>query len=227
MSVNFKDFDQLFAPKEFGDIVFKTDFARDTVANCISNDWGFPDKAKCGIILAGSTGTGKTTLANLIPGWMEEQRTGNVEPIVDDYNVIGAEGYSQLAKIRGIIGHLPTGQSQHYFVLNEFDQMADASADALKVTMDACNGRAVFIMTTNKLHKVEAAVKNRCHIVDFDPAPAVNWMPFVQKVLNYYGVSCYSAADLLPLIETCKGSGQAISELSKRIIQKHYLAHAV
>lgn len=225
MDINFEDFDQLFAPKQLSDIVFKDEFARQTIANCINKNWGFPSKGKCGIILAGSTGTGKTTLANLLPGWIEEARTGNATPVIDSYNVTSAEGSTQLASIRNISTQMPFGQCKNYFVLNEFDLLSQSCAGSLKTTMDCFNGRAVFIMTTNRLYKVEAPVINRCHVVGFDPAPEINWVPFVQKVLNHYGADRYTQDQLVDVIETCKGSGQAIEEVAKRIVQQHYLAH--
>lgn len=222
MKVDFSKFEDLTAPAQLSDIVFKTQYAKETVENCISGDWGFPGSGKCGIILYGDTGTGKTTLANLIPGWIEANKTGELDPYIDSYDITSKEGHEQIATVRSCLNSTPILGSHHYIVLNEIDNLGEGTAASLKAVMDAGRDRAVFVMTTNSISKLDKAVLNRSYVVDFNAAPPQQWLPTVRKVLNHYNVSGIPDQVLLPLIQGCKGSGREVLEVSKRLVQKHY-----
>mgnify|MGYP000496998834 CR=1 FL=1 len=64
--MNMKDFEIRYTPKTVDDIVFASDDSRTLVEDLISGDRPFPVReGKCGILLYGIPGTGKSALANM------------------------------------------------------------------------------------------------------------------------------------------------------------------
>ena len=73
----FSDFEERFSPKCVDDIVFANDDARGLVGDLITGARPFPIKeGKCGILLYGVNGTGKSALAKLLPDAIERARGG-------------------------------------------------------------------------------------------------------------------------------------------------------
>ena len=69
-----------YTPKTPADIVFACDATRDLVLDLISGKMAFPAYGRNGIILYGTYGTGKSTLAAKLPDAMEMQRSGVIPP---------------------------------------------------------------------------------------------------------------------------------------------------
>ena len=65
-----------YTPKTPEDIVFACDATRDLVLDLISGKTAFPAYGRNGIILYGTYGTGKSTLAAMLPDAIEMQRGG-------------------------------------------------------------------------------------------------------------------------------------------------------
>lgn len=66
-------------------------------------------------------------------------------------------------------------------------------------------------MTTNYFEKIDYAVRDRCHCIAFNAAPAERWRPLARRILqeaNIYGVT---DEQLDAVIAPCNGSARNIT----------------
>ena len=150
-----------YRPAKVDGYVFVDDAQRDQVQQWI-RDGSIPH-----LMLSGSAGTGKTTLAKLLIN----------ELGVDEYDVMWANGSKEARKIEwvdkliGFCQTMPFGKFK-VVLIDEADYMnKDSVQPALRNLMEDYSQTVRFILTCNYPHKIIAPLHSRCqgfHIVKTD-----------------------------------------------------------
>jgi DNA polymerase III delta prime subunit len=150
-----------YRPSKVDGYVFVDDAQRDQVQQWIQ-DGSIPH-----LMLSGSAGTGKTTLAKLLIN----------ELGVDEYDVMWANGSKEARKIEwvdkliGFCQTMPFGKFK-VVLIDEADYMnKDSVQPALRNLMEDYSQTVRFILTCNYPHKIIAPIHSRCqgfHIVKTD-----------------------------------------------------------
>jgi DNA polymerase III delta prime subunit len=150
-----------YRPSKVDGYVFVDDAQRDQVQQWI-RDGSIPH-----LMLSGSAGTGKTTLAKLLIN----------ELGVDEYDVMWANGSKEARKIEwvdkliGFCQTMPFGKFK-VVLIDEADYMnKDSVQPALRNLMEDYSQTVRFILTCNYPHKIIAPIHSRCqgfHIVKTD-----------------------------------------------------------
>ena len=208
-----EDFELKYSPKTIGDIVFKSTNEEQQIMDIVNGKVPFP-ASKCGILLYGVWGTGKSQLAKLLPDAIEMNKTGNSSNY--HYYPIGSgnDGVKVIGKIEQQAWLYPFA-SHHYFVLDEVDRLKPEVMLSLKQVMNLPS--SVFILTTNDLSAIDKGVLSRCVRVDFNAAPNTAWLPKVKQILADYNVT-RTDKELIDAINLCKGDAREILYTAQRIV---------
>jgi DNA polymerase III delta prime subunit len=198
-----------FLPKTLDECVISDVRSKDILASILNGSMPFPAFGKCGILLHGNYGTGKTTTARLLPELIEVSQ-GGFNAYYDFYSCAqGMNGVSLISKISDRTSYVSLNDSSlHYSVLDEVDNLTDAAQASLKAIMDCYHG--IFVMTTNDISKMDKGIVNRSHVIHMLTAQSQSWLPLVKRVITSTGANCPPDSLLLPIIETCNGSGREI-----------------
>ena len=205
-----------YTPKNIDEIVYHSVTERHLIKSIATGAVQFPMCGKNGILLYGNYGTGKTTLAKLLPEAIERSKGGSDA----DVNFIACEQGQNGAKLMTNLRNRTdfaswNDSSYHYFLLDEVDNLTDAALASLKSAMNT--PLTIFIMTTNHISKIDGGVLNRCERVNFSAAPLAEWLPLARRVLSDSGGRPVADAKLLPVIAGCKGSVREIVSAMQRI----------
>ncbi len=210
-----------FKPKTLEECVISDVRSKDILSQILNGQLPFPAFGKCGILLHGDYGTGKTTTACLLPELIETSRSGS-NAMYDFYQCAqGMNGVSLMNTITQRTSFISLNQrGLHYSILDEVDNLTQAAQASLKAIMDCRHG--VFILTTNNINQVDKGVVNRCHVIHMLVARPQDWLPLVKRVITSTGAICPPDTSLLPIIQSCTGSGREIltatMQLSAQVI---------
>lgn len=205
----FKDFGERFTPKTINDIVFASQDSRDLIDDLVTGARPFPiHEGKCGILLYGISGTGKSALAKLLPDAIEIARGGVQADEMYERVQPNNNGLKMMAKVVSTAQLMPSGRYR-YFVLDEVDCL---NTDAMKILKSVMNyPQTVWVFTTNHFHMIEAGVRDRCHCIPFNAAPAANWLPLARRILTHAGVAGVTDQQLIEVIAPCNGTARDIT----------------
>ena len=205
----FKDFGERFTPKTINDIVFASQDSRDLIDDLVTGARPFPiHEGKCGILLYGISGTGKSALAKLLPDAIEIARGGVQADEMYERVQPNNNGLKMMAKVVSTAQLMPSGRYR-YFVLDEVDCL---NTDAMKILKSVMNyPQTLWVFTTNHFEMIEAGVRDRCHCIPFNAAPAANWLPLARRILTHAGVAGVTDQQLIEVIAPCNGTARDIT----------------
>ena len=169
---------QKYAPKAFSDLVFANDKQEAIVRTWAHNASLQP------LLFHGPPGIGKTSVAkvcaNELYGGMH---SSNVKHFSADEGITTPVLRDLFDEFAGS-APLPTDQAAHrLMIIDEVESLKRGVQKSVKGLLDKYSSNCHFIFTTNEIKKIDSAVENRCHVIEFVPPDAGKWLPRIKYVL--------------------------------------------
>ncbi len=199
-----------YQPQSITEVVFGNEESRQLIEDIVSGVLPFPFEGKTGILLYGTFGTGKTTLARLLPEAIERGQTGDDLAMQAEFfgcqqGHVGTYFTSQVEKQTGKMSLNTSGH--HYFIFDEVDSLSKTAQTGMKTTLNS--PRSIFILTTNNLTKLDKGVRDRCIEVEMNAPANTEFLPLARRIAADEGV-VLTDAQLLAAIAGNNGSFRSV-----------------
>ena len=210
----------MYVPTSLNDIIFGNPESKLRIYDIVTGAETLPASGKSGILLYGTWGTGKTTMATMLPdaiekGRTQEELTMSADLIRCQQGFNGPQVIDFIAKI--LDKNSLNASGLHYIIIDEVDLLTKSAQESLKSAMNT--SRCIFILTTNYIAYLDRGVLDRCVLVEMNAAKNEQLLPLAHQIATEQGVTV-ADEELLPTIKAANGSFRNITHNVERLVRR-------
>ena len=200
MNIYPNNFSSPFKPTSLEDFVISDAASKQQLAAIVNGKLPFPLFGKNCICLWGTYGTGKSTLALLIPQLLEQSanlvgsnRANGLFQSCTYWELtecaMGMNSVTLLNDLNARCKSMTAMSSSgwHYEILDEVDNLTVAAQASLKTTITFANS-TIFIITTNHPSKLDAGLKDRSILIEMNQPTADDCVPLAKSFFRKMGL---------------------------------------
>ena len=167
-----------YAPKSLGEVIYPNDAVKTRIQAYMSGD------LEGNILLWGPNGTGKTTVADLLP-----------YKIDGDAAHVETQSFDEILKKEDLRGYIANccsianfADSKYFMIFHEFDN-AKANVSKFWTIIEEYADQLMLIITSNDPMSIHKSLRSRCEEIAFPALTARQVLPRALKILTAEGVN--------------------------------------
>ncbi len=171
-----------YAPTRLDDVVIGSQTLKNRLSDYIN------DRDLKPLILHGGVGTGKTTIANLLPDAIESKKAEVTRLKAVEFNSINdvMQAFGDQTMFYQVF--TINDQKRNYIISNEIN-FTPKAAIAFRDVIDDMISHTQFIFTTNYIDQVDIALRDRSNCLAVPPVTAKDWLSQAQWILQQEGIA--------------------------------------